>query len=158
MSKAEGMPEREPGPAWTDESIESLMMQFRFMLAHEVKTMKLDIVENLGAMLARRSGLDRELHELGERIEFVAKVVDGLLLRVEDIEKAGGIQPLKPSSPGPIGSRALAAPGEHRTKKVPAVQKPAPVDPAHRIGRPPGKGRYEAYNAAKREKKTGGTS
>ncbi len=47
----------------TEEQVSSLIAQFHFMLKHEVKNMKLEVIENMGAMLARRSGIDKELHD-----------------------------------------------------------------------------------------------
>lgn len=139
-AKGEPLPRENVPRVWTDESVESLMAQFRFMLAHEVKNMKLDLIENLGAMLARRSGLDRELHELAQRIEFIGKAQEALAVRVVAIEKAGGIQPFKPSGRGPVRSRALASPEEARTEKAPPNPPPAPE--GKKRGRPKGSGFY----------------
>jgi hypothetical protein len=131
MSKAGGDPldkpqqgQEVPAPhVWDEKSIEILMAQFHFMLTREVKNMKLDIVENIGAMLARRSGLDRELHELRQRIDFIGKAMEALALRVDAFEKAVGIPPRKPSAGGPIGSRELIEPRPPAKAPPPAVKK-----------------------------------
>ena len=124
------------------------MAQFRFMLAHEVKLLKIDVVENLGAMLARRSGLDKELHELAQRIDFLGKAQDALAARVDAIEKACALPSFKPSGRGPLGSRELAAPGKTRTQKAPPAPPPAPEPPAgKKRGRPKGSGYYSSMRA-----------
>jgi hypothetical protein len=148
----------------TEEQVFSLIAQFQFMLKHEVKNMKLEVVENMGAMLARRSGIDKELHDLSARVEILSKSVESFAGRLAAIEKA---QEILPRKTGPLArARSLREPGP-KTVPVPQAASPAP-EKAHpvrltkegkpdRRGRPSGKGRYEAYNAAKRARKAGGT-
>lgn len=139
----------------TEEQVSSLIAQFHFMLKHEVKNMKLEVIENIGAMLARRSGIDHELHDLSSRVDMLAKAVEGFGIRLTFHEK--GEPPAQPRH----GARGAAR--DLTSESIPAPSRPAPPSPPFqgkqikRRGRPAGKGRYEAYNAGKREKKTGGT-
>ncbi len=97
----------------TEEQVRSLIAQFRYMLLHEVKMMKLEVVESIGNMLARRSGFDKELRDLGGRMEVLAKSVEGFAGRIAELERAAGIAP-RPL--GPMGRRAIpektAQPGD----------------------------------------------
>jgi hypothetical protein len=147
-------PEVESPRVLTEEQVSSLIEQFRFMLLHEVKNMKLEVVENIGAMLARRSGIDKELRDVGARMEILSASVEGFAGRIAGLERLQGIAP----KGGPRGrARAIGDPGQ--------VSAPAPIaspvereaaPASNRRGRTAGKGRYEAYNAAKRARKAGG--
>ncbi|MGA2763932.1 MAG: hypothetical protein ABSG17_11260 [Spirochaetia bacterium] len=168
MSKKNASPPEErseiPEPKFlTEEQFFSLIAQFQaqfqFMLKHEVKNMQLEVVETIGGMLARRSGIDKDLHEMGARVDLLSKSVEGLAGRQAELEKAQGIKPQYPRGARGLSGRkgrlarqdAPAAPDKARPVRLTKDGKP------DRRGRPPGKGRYEAYNAAKREKKAGGT-
>ena len=63
---------------WDEQAIDSLMTQFRYMLTHEVKNMKLEVIENMGSMLAKRSGIDREIHELTARVDLQSRLRDSI--------------------------------------------------------------------------------
>ena len=142
--------------AWNEESIELLMRQFRFMLEHEVRNMKLEVIENIGAMLARRSGVDREIHDLTARVDLLAKAIEDFGARLAIIEKG---EP-RPASRDPHSRmRDLTRIGV--VAPSPAQEAPGILPPpskGKKIGRPPGKGAYEVYNARKRAKQAGGTS
>lgn len=98
----EGRPEIPEPKVLTEEQVASLIAQFRYMLLHEVKLMKLEVVESIGNMLARRSGFDKELHDLGGRMEVLAKSVEGFAGRIAELERAAGIAP---GPRGPLGRR-----------------------------------------------------
>jgi hypothetical protein len=156
--KDKPIPEAATPLVWDEQAIDSLMAQFRYMLIHEVKNMKLEVIENIGSMLARRSGIDREIHELTARVELLAKSVKGFDIRLTAHEK--------PLPAKPRNRRGLrGAIRDLTAESVPVTARPAPATPPptsqreqkKRIGRPPGSGRYEGYNAAKRAKKAGGT-
>ena len=147
-----------------EDEIASLIAQFRYMLVHEVKNMKLEVIETMGAMLARRSGIDKEIHDLTARVEVLAKSVEGFGIRLTIHEKG---EPPAQTRLGPRGSsrNLTAEPAPSAIRPAPAAP-PIPIEDRpvrlkkdgspDRRGRVPGKGRYEAYNAAKRTKKSGG--
>lgn len=132
-----------------EEQASPLTEQFRFM----IKNMKLEVVETMGAMLARRNGIDREIRDQAERVDLLAKMVEDFGKRLSEIEKTQGI---RPSDTWVHRSRDLTEP-RSKIEEIPSPPAPAPVAPEHRLGRPPGKGSYEVYNAAKRARKAGGT-
>ena len=51
--------------------------------------MKLEVVESIGNMLARRSGFDKELRDLGGRMEVLAKSVEGFAVRIAELTRRG---------------------------------------------------------------------
>ena len=119
------------------------------MLKHEVKNMKLEVIENMGAMLARRSGIDKELHDLSARVELLSQSVEDFGGRLAELEKAQGIIPVKK---GPLGKdRYLREP---RRQAAPALQADSPAPEEARPvrltkdgrpdlrGRPKGSGYY----------------
>ncbi|MGA2480486.1 MAG: hypothetical protein ABSG63_17180 [Spirochaetia bacterium] len=130
---------------WDEQAVSLLVQQMRFMMEHEVKTMKLDVIENMGSMLARRSGIDREIRDVTGRVDLLVKMIERFGSRLAALEKA-----IKP--PGAQRSRVLTAPS-------PAPPPPAPaVDDAHRRGRPPGKGRYPHNAELQRASKARGVT
>jgi hypothetical protein len=155
MSKKDAMPVPEKGEStpgsdaprvWNEESIDILMSQFRYMLAHEVKNMKLEVVENMGAMLARRSGIDREIHDLSARVDRMARAIDGFGARLMRIEK--GKRPIARAR-GPLGhARDLTATAPESPRKAPATPPPAPEAKGKKRGRPKGSGFYSRKRLA----------
>ncbi len=88
-------PAEAPGPdpprVLNEEEVVALIAQFRYMLIHEVKTMKLEVIENMGAVLARRSGIDKEIRDQAARVDLLAQMVGGFGTRLAAVEKALGL-------------------------------------------------------------------
>lgn len=114
MSKESLKPREESEPkVLTEDQVASLLAQFRYMLLHEVKNMKLEVVETIGGMLARRSGVDRELHEITGHMDLLSKAVEGFGGRLSELEKAQGEAPRKG---GPLGSARNLGKGTARVR------------------------------------------
>jgi hypothetical protein len=134
MSKeAAPSPETPQAPrVWDETSVALLMEQFRIMVEREVRNMKLDVTESIAGMLARRSGLDKELHELAARVDLLARAVEGFGVRLADVEK--GNPPARPHH-GALGAvRDLDRPSSPTRKKAGGdhapVAPPRPKPPA----------------------------
>ena len=120
----------------TEDQVSSLIAQFRYMLLHEVKTMKLEVIETIGGMLARRSGLDKELRELSARVDLITKSVEGFAGRLVKVEEALGLSPATTRSP-----RKKSRHARETKDKTPAQQVTSkPI--GKRRGRPKGSGYY----------------
>jgi hypothetical protein len=76
---------------WDEQAVSLLVEQMRFMMEHSVKNMKLEVIENMGAMLARRSGIDRDIRDVAGRVDLLAKMVEGFGTRLARVEKALGL-------------------------------------------------------------------
>jgi hypothetical protein len=148
---------------WDEQAVSLLVEQMRFMMEHSVKNMKLEVIENLGAMLARRSGIDRELHDLAARVELLGKSIASFGVRLSKIEKR---EPL-PVSRGPRGTaRNLSAPPSSPIREevpVPARRAPPPAPEIKKRGRgrprgPSGKAQYPHDAAIQRARRARGTS
>lgn len=145
MNEKEGAtPEAQSPRIWDEQAVSLLVEQMRFMMEHSVKNMKLEVIENMGAMLARRSGIDREIRELRALVDLLAKEVDGFGARLMRIEKG---EPPIARVRGPIGRARDLTDGAHEPPQKVPVPPPQPEQKKKR-GRPKGSGFYSRKRLA----------